>query len=277
MLTFVVALPSLPSMYAQSASNAGDVDASALWRVLDEATVIAERSLGSDPSVWWTKMGHTAQVPSQVLSLRSELTRNAGLRNGTICEVGFNAGHSAVIWLEATQNRLVEFDLMNLNYSSASRLFIESKYPGRVTFHPGPSRITMPEHAERVRQHAAPPCDLWLVDGDHGKHAEHDFLNAILAARAGTVIIADDANIEWPYVRRFWRMHVAIGTIEERSCTSTRVRGKAVDKTWCIGQVSAWATAAGALPRIQALISQSKLLRREARNAMYFAKVRTAQ
>lgn len=268
----VVEVASLAS--AQSSTRWHHADAPQLWKVLDQVTAVAEGHLGGDPKEWWTKMGHTAQVPLQVTSLRGVLDHYAGVRNGTVCEVGFNAGHSAVVWLENTQAKLVEFDLLNLNYSLASRHFIESRYPGRVTFHQGPSRRTLLEYGERVSNGTAPACDMWLVDGDHGKNVEHDYINALSASHAGTVFIVDDANMEWPYVRRFWRVHVAIGSIEERSCVGTRVRGSSVDKTWCIGQVAGWATTQNAAMLLRAVASRAKALSREARNAAYFRKIR---
>jgi len=267
-----VELASLAS--ASSSTRWHHSDAPNLWQVLDNATSVAEGHLSLTPKLWWDKMGHTAQVPLQVKSLRSQLDRYSGLRNGTICEVGFNAGHSAAVWLENTHAKLVEFDLLTLNYSHASRRFIEERYPGRVTFHQGPSRLTVSKYAEDVRNLTAPPCDLWLVDGDHGKNVEHDFMNALAASHAGTVFIVDDANMEWPYVRRFWRAHVAVGSIEERSCVGTRVRGSKVEKTWCVGEVAGWATTSDGSPRLRGLISQVNLLSREARNAAYYRKVR---
>ena len=266
-----IELASLAS--ASSSTRWHHADAPNLWQVLDNATSVAEAHLSLDPKLWWDKMGHTAQVPLQVTSLRSQLDRYTGLRNGTICEVGFNAGHSAAVWLENTHAKLVEFDLLTLNYSHASRRFIEERYPGRVTFHQGPSRLTVSKYAEHVRNLTAPPCDLWLVDGDHGKNVEHDFMNALAASHEGTVFIVDDANMEWPYVRRFWRVHVAVGSIEERSCVGTRVRGSKVEKTWCVGEVAGWATTSDS-PRLHGLVSQVNLLSREARNAAYYRKVR---
>jgi predicted O-methyltransferase YrrM len=244
-------------------------DAPELWNILDEATRVAERNLvDKDPKEWWTIMGHTAQVPLQVTSLRAQLTRHTALHNGTICEVGFNAGHSAVVWLEATRAKLVEFDLLNLDYSRASRRFVESRYPGRITFHQGPSRLTLPLYAERVANGTAPACDLWLLDGDHGKNVQHDFMNAIAASRPGTIVIADDAGLAFPYVRRFCRTYVASGGIRERTCTSTRVHRSGAEKTWCIGRVTHWA--ANNVAQLQLRIKQGVAMSREERNAAYF-------
>ena len=192
--------------------------------VLAETTRIAESKL-ADTRTWWIQMGHTAQVPLQVASLRSLLDRHPLLRTGTICEIGFNAGHSAVVWLEKTHARVVEFDLLALPYSHISRRFVEARYHGRVTFHVGDSGETVQQYAHQVRNGSAAACDLWLIDGDHGIHAKLDFLNALGASHAGTLIVADDAGLLFPYVRKYWRVHVGIGSIFEHACMSTRACG----------------------------------------------------
>ena len=86
----------------------------------------------------------------------------------------------------------------------------------------------------------ASACDIWLVDGDHGIGAKVDLFNALASSHAGTMIVADDASLLFPYVRKFWRVHVGIGSIKERGCVSTRIR-HGVEKTWCIRTVASWA------------------------------------
>lgn len=251
-------------------------DAPHLWSVLDEATRVAETRLGAngaagtDAETWWRKMGHTAQVPVQVSSLRSLLDHFPALRTGTVCEIGFNAGHSAVLWLEGTQARVVEFDLLQLPYSFASRAFVEQRYPGRTTFEVGDSKVTARRYAGLVRNGTAPACDLWVVDGDHGIGAKHDFLHALAASHAGTLVVADDAGLLFPYVRKFWRAHVGTGAILERKCMSTRVRSSGVEKTWCIGVAAEWAVGAAGASALRMQFDRAVVAGREERNSAYF-------
>ena len=223
-------------------------DAPAMWKVLDEATRVAEKHL-QDPGAWWTSMGHAAQVPEQVASFR-KLMAMPGLRSGCICEIGFNAGHSAIMWLHDTSAQLVEFDLQTLPYSESSRRLVESAFPGRVHFHVGKSRETVPLYVSRVRNEIARPCDLWLVDGDHGSGAKHDLMNALSASRAGTIVVVDDASLRFPLLRKYWRIHVALGSIRELSCVQLSHRGSR--KGWCVGSVQQWATTAEGHRRLEA-------------------------
>ena len=263
------ALPVVTMLASAGSSRWQHEGAPELWNVLDEATRVAERSL-TDPKEWWRVMGHTAQVPLQVTSLRGQFSRNNSLRDAMICEIGFNAGHSAIVWLEGTKTRLATFDLLHLNYSRSSRRFIEAKYPGRVTFHEGSSALTVPQYVERIRQHSEPACDLWLIDGDHGKHVDNDFFSTMAASHDQTVVIADDAGLLFPYVRRVWRTHVALGSIRERGCVSTRVKGNAVEKTWCHGLVEGWAAGTESAPRLRKAYEDARAWTREQRNTAYF-------
>ena len=83
----------------------------ALWQLLDEATSVAERHTASGPErLDWRTMGHSAQVPQQIEMLAKLVRGEQGPK--VCCEVGFNAGHSALVWLEGGCKKLVEFDLL---------------------------------------------------------------------------------------------------------------------------------------------------------------------
>lgn len=59
----------------------------------------------------------------------------------TICEVGFNAGHSAAVWLTANpQARLVAFDLFLSKPSQTNLRLLKSRFPGRITARSGDAR-----------------------------------------------------------------------------------------------------------------------------------------
>eukprot|EP00966_Prymnesium_polylepis_P089372 2069123-Prymnesium_polylepis.1 len=190
-----------------------------LWAVLNEATLVAQHYKAD-----WT-LGHTAQVPAAVKAYR-DIIRTQGDRLRTICEVrkaayrsvstarsptrlmilsmmrmsfrwqvGFNAGHSAAIWLEGTRAVVKSFDLLTLPYSCGSRAFLEGMYPGRIELHGGNSIKTVRRYAERVLDGKAPACDLWYIDGAHMGHIPTlDLRNAMAAAADGAIFIADDCT-----------------------------------------------------------------------------------
>ena len=62
------------------------------------------------------------------------------------------------------------------------------------------------------------------------------------ASRAGTLVVVDDASLRFPLLRKYWRIHVAIGSIHELACIQLNRRGVTHNaKGWCIGRVQPWA------------------------------------
>ena len=167
-----------------------------LVRRLNETTATAERALLASgyergPSSWWANMGHSGQVLAEIELLR-RLVNDSHVK--TACEIGFNAGHAAVALLDGLQTNLVEFDLLALPYSNASRAALEAAYPGRTRFIAGKSQVEVPKYAALVRQQLEPRCDLWFVDGDHTHGTLLDMKAALSAASDGAIIIADDCS-----------------------------------------------------------------------------------
>jgi len=187
--------------------------AKTLTALLTVATDCAENYVS--PHFW--AIGMVAQSPGEVASL-ARLAQTPSL--STICEIGFNAGHSSLLWLQhAPRAQLHSFDLYGMPFSPASRSFISAAFPGRVTYHAGDSKKTVAEYARSVAAGAAPPCDLWFVDGDHGGETPRlDFRNAMAAAKPGAIVVADDVTVGWSAVKRSWEELVAGGRLSNATC-----------------------------------------------------------
>ena len=185
---------------------------------------------------WWGIMGNSGQADGEVALLHAAASRE-GVR--TVCEVGFNAGHAATAMLHGLQTRLVEFDLLSLPYSQHARAAIEQRYPGRASFHEGRSQLTIPEYAAKVAADATahPPCDLWMVDGDHWKGALLDMRAAVNSSRDGALIVADDCSSRHPLVIAAWKSVVSAGHVVELFKGGTRQGGNVGVKGWCVGRV----------------------------------------
>ena len=108
-----------------------------------------------------------------------------------ICEVGFNAGHSAALWL--TANPTAELDTFDLfddamtGFMTPNLHLLESIFPGRITAHKGNSLETIP------RQILSRPCDLVHIDGRHSYgNTVRDTLNFMHKARPSALYLFDD-------------------------------------------------------------------------------------
>jgi hypothetical protein len=85
--------------------------------------------------------GNCSWCPEQVSDL-IELTNKPNLK---VMEIGFNAGHSAEVFLKNNETlTLTSFDLGYHKYISASKEYIDSNYPKRHTLILGDSTITIP-------------------------------------------------------------------------------------------------------------------------------------
>ena len=131
-------------------------------------------------------------------------------RPRVVCEIGFDAGHGAAIWLEGTEvERLNSFDLPFFSfapYAMAGRALVDALYPTRVVLHDGNSDDTVRAHSLKVQAGAERPCDIWFIDGSHqGRMPAKDLENALgSAARNRTVVIADDCTRRWKDVYNAW-------------------------------------------------------------------------
>ena len=83
-----------------------------------------------------------------------------------ICEVGFNEGHSASLWLAANPAaEVVMFDLYDQPSAPLGETFLRSEFgDDRLHVVRGASQLTVPLFAAT---HPAAKCDLLVIDGAH--------------------------------------------------------------------------------------------------------------
>jgi len=126
--------------------------------------------------------GHRSQVDFYYRAAASPAIRQ-------ICEVGFNAGHSAAVWLTANPTATVQsFDLFHLPWNRACASLLKARFPGRLTTYRGDSLSRVPEAPPFAR-----PCDLVHVDGKHDYiHTIRDALNLISRSSPGALFMFDD-------------------------------------------------------------------------------------
>ena len=108
--------------------------------------------------------GYSRQVPAQM----HDLIHFTSKPNARVMEIGFNAGHSAEIFLQNNPTlSLVSFDLGIHDYVAIGKEYIDSAYPGRHTLILGDSCQTVPEFH---RQHPGTTFDIIFIDGGHEYH-----------------------------------------------------------------------------------------------------------
>ena len=104
-----------------------------------------------------------------------------------ILEIGFNAGHSALLYLIANPySKIHFFDLGEHDYSRKCFAYLDSVFPNRLTVTWGDSTVTVPAYPASV-------FDFIHIDGGHTRIvAESDFHNCRHFANPETLLMIDD-------------------------------------------------------------------------------------
>jgi predicted O-methyltransferase YrrM len=106
-------------------------------------------------------------------------------------EIGFNAGHSAEIFLQNNKDLiLTSFDLGIHNYVNTAKEYIDITYPNRHTLILGDSTKTIPIYLENNKD---TKFDIIFIDGGHEYEiAKADMENCFHLAHKDTIIVLDD-------------------------------------------------------------------------------------
>jgi predicted O-methyltransferase YrrM len=141
--------------------------------------------------------GYSQQVPEQVADL-IQITKG---RKINMMEIGFNAGHSAEIFLYNNPDLiLTSFDLGIHEYLEKSKEIIDSTYPGRHTLILGDSTTTIPNMPDTT-------YDIIFIDGGHEYHiAAADMANCRRFSHKDTLVLLDDTVF-----KQEWTAHWTLG------------------------------------------------------------------
>ena len=133
--------------------------------------------------------GYSQEVLQQVEDL-IQLTNKSNIK---VMEIGFNAGHSADVFLRNNSNlTLTSFDLGEHNYGLVAKEFIDITYPNRHTLILGDSRETVPKFIDENKD---TKFDVIFIDGGHAYDiATADIDNCFQLAHKDTIVILDDTT-----------------------------------------------------------------------------------
>lgn len=145
--------------------------------------------------------GHTQLCPQKVFDLIN-LTNKPHIN---IMEIGFNAGHSAEIFLQNNKNlTLTSFDLGGHTYVSTAKEYIDATYPNRHTLILGDSRETIPYY---LKNNKDIKFDFIFIDGGHEYEiAKTDMKNCFHLAHKDTIVALDDTMFT-----KKWEQHYTVG------------------------------------------------------------------
>jgi predicted O-methyltransferase YrrM len=116
-----------------------------------------------------------------------------------LCEIGFNAGHSAMVMLLGRNSTPLEFtifDIVEHKYTKPCYNYVKSQF-SHVSFEfiEGDSTKTMPEWIG-LNSSLAGTYDVVHLDGGHSEHCiMNDLKHSDILVKKGGIIIIDDTNL----------------------------------------------------------------------------------
>lgn len=146
--------------------------------------------------------GHSGAFPQKLFAYRA-LTYGREIK--TICEIGFNLGHSSVAWLASNPGaHLYSFDYGNHEYRQIGIDLINRIWPNKLTLTTGDSQVTVPEF---FKKNPGIFCDVAHVDGGHTYEiATNDLNNFGARVTKGGILIIDDTNcVPFYCVDKAWK------------------------------------------------------------------------
>lgn len=140
----------------------------------------------------------------------------------TVCETGFNVGHSSLLWLASNPYvNVVSFDIGLHDYVVPAADYIAKSFPGRFKLVIGDSQETLPLQGQSLK------CDLFFIDGGHSrKVAQSDMFWAISYLNKDNPdarILVDDLHL--PGVRKVWDMAMGNGLLTEVTIVEDEANG----------------------------------------------------
>jgi hypothetical protein len=141
--------------------------------------------------VFWKKRHNLYALATQ-LPLVDMSTRAPA----AILEIGFNAGHSSLLYLLAhPQVHIYAFDICSHKYVQACCDYLNKHFGNRITLIPGDSTKTLPWFRNNYGVTVSTQICMYHVDGGHATHiARSDLENCYAMASHGTVIVMDDVH-----------------------------------------------------------------------------------
>jgi hypothetical protein len=185
-----------------------------LQSTLDELEHIVQCSDNFEGNCFYTNK--TFERNPQLINKQANLYW-LGCKNYTnICEIGFNAGHSALLLLLGNTQSNIVFTVFDINhhiYMSQCYDYIKSKFPCvKFELIEGDSVISIPKWIQKYNKYES--YDIIHIDGGHALNIiQNDFANSIKLLKKNGIIIVDD--VQKLHINELVNTYIQSGMFEE--------------------------------------------------------------
>jgi predicted O-methyltransferase YrrM len=188
------------ALFEKIFSNVGRKHFDNISKIVKRHTCFAEGNIITD--------GYSYEINKDYTEKRYNLFSLAK-KAQNIMEIGFNAGHSALIYLLANDTSKIQFfDLKYHDYAQPCFEYLDKEFPGRMSIVWGDSKETIPKFTTDIKY------DLVHIDGGHTvEGALLDILNCKTLTNTDSIVIFDDTDLSRLYTLS--RNLFAIGFIKE--------------------------------------------------------------
>ena len=167
--------------------------------------------------------GYSQEIQAQV----NDMIHLTMKPNITMMEIGFNAGHSANVFLKHNSSLLLtSFDLGDHKYGPAAKEYINTQYPNRHMLILGDSKQTV---ADYIVRNPGKTFDIIFIDGGHDyETARADLENCRKLAHMNTIVIMDDTVFYWDWYgpTKAWNEFVDTNKVVELGRRDYSIRGR---------------------------------------------------
>lgn len=182
-------------------------------------------------------MGHIGEAPPQFHYYYAVARDNPWAT--TVCEVGFNAGHSFMAFMLGNPKiSYISFDTGGLGWTEEMIAVMQEAFPGRLTYVKGESESTVAKYTggEGGGSNFA-GCDIVSADGlHHGLFSYMDMMDLRKISKKGAIVLLDDWSTQFPDVKASWeRITVNEGIVQQIRCVVSGMSVGGYEKNWCHG------------------------------------------
>jgi len=185
-------------------TNHGDCLKTQIFNIEDFKKKVEEKNnltIFLNDNNFYSFEGH-CQLEMQKVNHLIQLTNTPNI---SVMEIGFNAGHSAEVFLENNSSlTLTSFDLCEHKYVHTGKKYIDKTYPNRHVLITGDSTISIPSY---INNNKNKKFDVIFIDGSN----EYDIINldlknCINLAHKDTIVVLDDI-----IYKNEWKMFYTLG------------------------------------------------------------------